>query len=76
MARRDRDAAARADEAYERVVRDLRDAVNAPWGRGGGGGGAAGGAPAPATPTPKNSDEVRSIHWSPYDRVGVVNADP
>jgi hypothetical protein len=20
--------------------------------------------------------EVRSIHWSPYDRVGVVNADP
>ena len=76
MARRDRDAAARADEAYERVVRDLRDAVNAPWGRGGGGGGAAGGAPAPATPTPKNSDEVRSLHWSPYDRVGVVNDDP
>jgi len=21
-------------------------------------------------------DEVRSIHWSPYDRVRVVNADP
>ena len=21
-------------------------------------------------------DEVRSIHWFPYDRVGVVNADP
>ena len=21
-------------------------------------------------------DEVRSMHWSPYDRVGVVNADP
>ncbi len=21
-------------------------------------------------------DEVRSVHWSPYDRVGVVNADP
>jgi hypothetical protein len=21
-------------------------------------------------------DEVRTIHWSPYDRVGVVNADP
>ena len=20
--------------------------------------------------------KVRSIHWSPYDRVGVVNADP
>jgi len=20
--------------------------------------------------------EVRSIHWSPYDRVRVVNADP
>jgi hypothetical protein len=20
--------------------------------------------------------EVRSIHWSPYDRVGEVNADP
>ena len=22
------------------------------------------------------ASEVRSIHWSPYDRVGVVNADP
>ena len=22
------------------------------------------------------ADEARSIHWSPYDRVGVVNADP
>ena len=21
-------------------------------------------------------EEARSIHWSPYDRVGVVNADP
>jgi hypothetical protein len=21
-------------------------------------------------------DQARSIHWSPYDRVGVVNADP
>ena len=21
-------------------------------------------------------DEVRSVQWSPYDRVGVVNADP
>jgi CBS domain-containing protein len=21
-------------------------------------------------------DKARSIHWSPYDRVGVVNADP
>jgi hypothetical protein len=21
-------------------------------------------------------DQVRSIHWFPYDRVGVVNADP
>ena len=21
-------------------------------------------------------DVVRSIHWFPYDRVGVVNADP
>jgi hypothetical protein len=21
-------------------------------------------------------DEVRSIHWFPYDRVAVVNADP
>ena len=20
--------------------------------------------------------QVRSIHWSPYDRVGAVNADP
>ena len=28
----------------------------------------------------KNGDtltnKVRSIHWSPYDRVGVVNVDP
>jgi len=24
----------------------------------------------------RDADEVRSIHWSPYDRVGVVNADP
>jgi dihydroorotate dehydrogenase len=23
-----------------------------------------------------NVPQVRSIHWSPYDRVGVVNADP
>ena len=22
------------------------------------------------------ASEVRSIHWSPYDRVGVMNADP
>jgi len=22
------------------------------------------------------SSKVRSIHWFPYDRVGVVNADP
>ena len=25
-------------------------------------------------PAPRG--EVRSIHWFPYDRVGVVNADP
>jgi hypothetical protein len=24
----------------------------------------------------KAAKEVRSIHWSPYDRVGVVNAVP
>jgi hypothetical protein len=24
----------------------------------------------------QNLDQVRSIHWLPYDRVGVVNADP
>ena len=29
----------------------------------------------PPSPVPEG-DEVRSIHWSPYDRVGVVNADP
>ena len=23
-----------------------------------------------------NHDQARSIHWFPYDRVGVVNADP
>ncbi|EEH57481.1 uncharacterized protein MICPUCDRAFT_68414 [Micromonas pusilla CCMP1545] len=26
--------------------------------------------------SPYPAKEVRSIHWSPYDRVGVVNADP
>jgi hypothetical protein len=27
--------------------------------------------------TTVTTEEVRSIsHWSPYDRVGVVNADP
>ncbi|EEH58470.1 uncharacterized protein MICPUCDRAFT_56272 [Micromonas pusilla CCMP1545] len=25
---------------------------------------------------PGGVNQVRSIHWSPYDRVGVVNADP
>ena len=25
---------------------------------------------------PANVAKVRSIHWSPYDRVRVVNADP
>ena len=24
----------------------------------------------------RDADEVRSIHWSPYERVGVGNADP
>jgi bis(5'-adenosyl)-triphosphatase len=24
----------------------------------------------------ENNDEVRSTHWSPYDRVGEVDADP
>ena len=23
-----------------------------------------------------DAGKVRSVHWSPYDRVGVVNADP
>jgi hypothetical protein len=28
-------------------------------------------------PSKLAADEVRSMsHWSPYDRVGVVNADP
>ena len=26
--------------------------------------------------TPPVGDKVRSIHWSPYDPVGEVNADP
>jgi hypothetical protein len=34
----------------------------------------------PTMPSPKfpssDRNKVRSIHWSPYDRVGVVNADP
>ena len=30
----------------------------------------------PTPPTFCDDLEVRSIHWSPYDRVGVVNADP
>jgi hypothetical protein len=36
-------------------------------------------AAATATATAKAEEkeaEVRSIHWSPYDRVGVVNAVP
>jgi hypothetical protein len=24
----------------------------------------------------KTENQARSIHWFPYDRVGVVNADP
>jgi hypothetical protein len=24
----------------------------------------------------ETATEARPIHWSPYDRVGVVNADP
>jgi len=30
----------------------------------------------PASPRAREPDRVRSIHWFPYDRVGVVNADP
>jgi hypothetical protein len=29
-----------------------------------------------AAAAPAAETEVRSIHWFPYDRVGVVNADP
>jgi hypothetical protein len=47
----------------ERTEREREDARAH---RGGGGGGA----------NSSRVDEVRSIHWSPYDRVGVVNADP
>ena len=32
--------------------------------------------PTPTPPPPPSSGQVRSIHWSPYDRVGVVNAVP
>ena len=30
----------------------------------------------PDAAAPRKPSQVRSIHWSPYDRVGVVNADP
>ena len=29
-----------------------------------------------ATRSPRVAPQARSIRWSPYDRVGVVNADP
>jgi len=29
-----------------------------------------------AAASAKMAFQARSIHWSPYDRVGVVNADP
>ena len=32
--------------------------------------------PTPTPPPPPSSGQVRSIHWSPYDPVGVVNAIP
>jgi hypothetical protein len=32
---------------------------------------------APPPPPGRSADQARSIsHWSPYDHVGVVNADP
>jgi len=31
---------------------------------------------ATAAAAAKSPHQARSIHWSPYDRVGVVNADP
>ena len=34
------------------------------------------GAGDPGRPLAFAEDEVRSIHWFPYDRVRVVNADP
>ena len=30
----------------------------------------------PGESLPELAEQVRSIHWFPYDRVGVVNADP
>jgi len=45
-------------------------------------GSAGGGASPSAPPTPAaaasvaSASQVRSIHWFPYDRVSVVNADP
>ena len=46
-------------------------------GRGGGGGrGQRRGSAAASSHHLHHPHEVRSIHWFPYDRVGVVNADP
>jgi len=45
-------------------------------GGGGGNGGGGGGEAARLSSHGEQISDVRSIHWSPYDRVGVVNADP
>ena len=54
-----------AAPAYPKCTACSRVVVNAYRGGGGAGGGEM-----------KTEAEARSIHWSPYDRVRVVNADP
>jgi hypothetical protein len=39
-------------------------------------GGGGGGGEAEEEKKERDGSEVRSIHWSPYDRVGDVDADP
>jgi hypothetical protein len=77
-----------AGHAWKYVSPAAAASFVAPSSGGGGGGGgvlvSAFGAPLTRLPVPSRlfsfggggGDQVRSIHWSPYDPVGVVNADP
>ena len=77
-----------AGHAWKYVSPAAAASFVAPSSGGGGGGGgvlvSAFGAPLTRLPVPSRlfsfggggGGQVRSIHWSPYDPVGVVNADP
>jgi hypothetical protein len=59
------------EDGYAALIEDGTGVGGAPNVRWGGGG-----APGRRTAARGSTRTVRSIHWSPYDRVGVVNADP